>query len=66
VHYVPSSSDLSDLKQRYEWAEAHPEKAQKITERATTFVRSLGTVKWYADLFEEFYEGPLRKVVGTY
>ena len=32
-HYVPVKADLSDLYEQYQWAEAHPEEAEKIAQR---------------------------------
>jgi len=67
VHYVPVISDLTNLKERYEWAESHQEEAQKISERATTFVQqSFGTVAGFSSLFNEFYKEPLAQIVHAY
>lgn len=33
IHYIPFKSDLSDLLDRLNWAEAHPEEAQAIADR---------------------------------
>ena len=33
THYVPVSADLSDLEERFAWAEAHPNAAQQIAQR---------------------------------
>ena len=33
-HYIPVQQDLSDLKQQYDWAEAHPILAQQIATNA--------------------------------
>jgi ABC-type nitrate/sulfonate/bicarbonate transport system substrate-binding protein len=30
VHYIPVATDLSDLEERWRWAETHPEQAQRI------------------------------------
>jgi hypothetical protein len=30
VHFMPVSSDMSDLEERWQWAEANPEEAQRI------------------------------------
>jgi Glycosyl transferase family 90 len=40
-HYVPIHTDLSDLKQKYEWAENNPDKVKEISIRATKFVQML-------------------------
>jgi hypothetical protein len=38
VHYVPVAGDLNDLEAQYQWAEAHPEEVQKISQNAQEFV----------------------------
>ena len=43
VHYVPVEADLSDLRENYEWAEAHPSLAMRISQAATALAMSLGT-----------------------
>jgi ABC-type nitrate/sulfonate/bicarbonate transport system substrate-binding protein len=30
IHYIPVATDLSDLEKLWEWAEAHPQHAQRI------------------------------------
>ncbi|EJK65587.1 hypothetical protein THAOC_13535, partial [Thalassiosira oceanica] len=40
-HYVPVSSHLRDLKQKFRWAEAHPNQAKRISYRATQLARLL-------------------------
>ena len=38
-HYVPVRTDLSDLKDRFEWAESHPTEARQIAQQGTNFSR---------------------------
>lgn len=66
VHYVPVREDLSDLKEKYEWAESHPRMARKISDNATELARSLGTMPGMEGMFRQFYEGKLRQVVEAY
>ena len=66
VHYVPIKEDLSDLKEKYDWAESNPLLAQQISERATMFARSLGTVDGFKDMFTEFYQQPFQNVIDAY
>ena len=35
VHYVPVKADLSDLKEKYDWAEANPTAAKLIADQCT-------------------------------
>ena len=38
-HYIPVKEDLSDLRERYDWARAHDEECRRISETATAWVR---------------------------
>ncbi len=66
VHYVPIKDDLSDLKEKFDWAESHPELAKKISDNATRLAKGLGTHEGFSIMFNEFYETPLRAVVEAY
>ncbi len=61
VHYVPIKADLSDLREKYEWAESHPNEAKQIAEKATEFARSLGTLEGMDAMFRQFLEWPLKQ-----
>lgn len=37
VHYIPVKEDLSDLSEKLDWAQAHPEETQRIAENAKQF-----------------------------
>ena len=39
-HYIPVKEDLSDLRERYDWARAHDEECRRISETATAWVRN--------------------------
>ncbi|KAL7553009.1 hypothetical protein ACHAWF_016247 [Thalassiosira exigua] len=66
VHYVPIKSDLSDLREKYDWAENHPRMARQISDNATLLARSLGTPEGMDALFRRFFEGRLRRAVEAY
>ena len=66
VHYVPIKEDLSDLKEKFDWAETHPELAKRISNNATRLAKILGTQKGFSIMFNEFYENPLRGVIEAY
>ena len=66
VHYIPIREDLMDLKRKFEWAEAHQGLAKRISERATMLSRSLGTPDGFQEMYDEFYEHPLKKSVEAY
>ena len=43
VHYIPLNEDMSDLHEKFLWAESHPEEAFKISKQATQFVKDFIT-----------------------
>jgi len=63
---VPISPDLSDLKDRYDWAEGNPQQAKEIADRATEFMRYLGTPEGFGQLYEEEFVEPLRRIIDAY
>ncbi|KAL7540061.1 hypothetical protein ACHAXR_009832 [Thalassiosira sp. AJA248-18] len=65
-HFVPVSPDLSDLKDKFDWAESHPEEAKRIADQATKFMRHLGTPEGFEQMFEEDFVQPLRRVIEAY
>ncbi|KAL9178380.1 hypothetical protein ACHAXT_000027 [Thalassiosira profunda] len=65
-HYVPVAPDLKDLRQKFDWAESHPEQAKRIADAGTEFMRHLGTPEGFGQMFEEDFVTPLRKVIEAY
>ena len=63
---MPIATDLSDLRQRFEWAESHPVEARGISQRATEFARWMGSVEGFGHLYEEHLLAPLRDVIDAY
>ena len=57
---------MSDLKEKFDWAESHPELAKQISDNATRLAKSLGTLEGFSIMFNEFYDAPLRAVVEAY
>ena len=66
VHYVPVSPDLSDLKEKYEWAESNPGQARTISNQATNFARYLGSPEGFERLFREDFVKPLQNIIDAY
>ena len=65
-HFVPVSPDLSDLKEKFDWAESNPNQAKKIADQATEFMRYLGTPEGFGQMFEEDFVEPLRRIIDAY
>ena len=66
VHYVPISPDLSDLKEKFDWAETHSDSAKQISDKATDFMRYLGTPEGFGHFFQEDFLEPVRKIIEAY
>ena len=66
VHYVPIKSDLSDLKEKYKWAEQNQDNAKEISAAATSLARRLGTNEGMDALFHEIFQDPLGRVIDAY
>jgi len=66
VHYIPINTDLSDLREKYEWAESHPDEARRISENGTSFVRWMASVEGFGRLYEAYLATPLRNAMLAY
>ncbi|KAL9188250.1 hypothetical protein ACHAXT_006628 [Thalassiosira profunda] len=66
IHYVPISEDLSDLKEKFEWAESHPEESKAIAVEATKLMRYLTSPEGYGEMYHQDIVEPLRRVVEAY
>ncbi|KAL7534118.1 hypothetical protein ACHAXR_005643 [Thalassiosira sp. AJA248-18] len=65
-HYIPVSSDLHDLKSKFEWAEAHPDESKWISEQGTAFMRHFISEEGYGQMFQEDFVEPLRRAIEAY
>jgi len=65
-HYIPVSTDLKDLKQKFNWAESHPVEAKRIADASTDFMRELSTPQGYSKMFEQAFVEPLQRVIDAY
>jgi len=65
-HYVPVKQDLSDLKEKYLWAESHQRLARRISENGTKLARTFGSPEGLDAIVKRFYVGPLTKVMDAY
>jgi hypothetical protein len=66
VHYVPIAPDLSDLKEKYDWAEAHPDAAKMIAENGSALVQELSTPEGFGRMYDEDIVSPLRRIIEAY
>jgi len=65
-HYIPINTDLSDLREKYEWAESHQDEARRISESGTSFVRWMASVEGFGQLYEAYLVAPLRNAINAY
>jgi hypothetical protein len=66
THYVPVNSDLKDLKRKFDWAEANPDKAKKIADAGTTLMRHLASPEGYGNMYQQDIVEPLRRIIEAY
>ncbi|KAL7531974.1 hypothetical protein ACHAXR_004343 [Thalassiosira sp. AJA248-18] len=66
VHFIPVSSDLRDLKRKFDWAESHPEQSQKIAKESTMLMRYLTSPEGFEQMFKADMVEPLRRVIEAY
>mmetsp|Transcript_18019 Transcript_18019/g.32746 ORF Transcript_18019/g.32746 Transcript_18019/m.32746 type:complete len:583 (+) Transcript_18019:50-1798(+) len=65
-HYIPVASDLRDLKQKYKWAESHPQAAKLIASNASALMRHLGTPEGFGKMFQEVFVEPVQRIIEAY
>lgn len=65
-HYIPVKEDLSDLKEKFDWAEANQEEARRIAQRSTEWVKVSFGEEGFESTFSKFYREPLKALVGAY
>mmetsp|Transcript_31328 Transcript_31328/g.66475 ORF Transcript_31328/g.66475 Transcript_31328/m.66475 type:complete len:838 (+) Transcript_31328:137-2650(+) len=66
IHYIPVSAGLSDLREKYLWAEAHPREAQAIAEAGTAFMRYMGTEEYWERIVERTFVFRLKPYIDAY
>lgn len=65
-HYIPVNAHLSDLKQKFDWSESHPQQAKRISDAGTTFMRELGTPEGFGKIFDLDFVEPIQRVIDAY
>ncbi len=66
-HYIPVAPDLSDLWEKYFWAESEsPTRARKISEESSKLAATFGTPEGFESIFEEYMRKPLLRVIEAY
>jgi hypothetical protein len=65
-HYIPINMDLNDLREKYEWAESHPNEARQISENGTRFVRWMSSKEGLGQLYDNYLVAPLRNIINAY
>lgn len=65
-HYVPINSNLSDLHEKFKWAESHQLLAKRIAQRAQDFARERVTRHRYQTTFQGLYVNRLGRIADAY
>jgi len=66
VHYIPVKMDLSDLREKFEWAESHPDKAKAISEAASIFFKKMNSKEYMEELYFKYFAHYLGDMVNAY
>ncbi|KAL7429109.1 hypothetical protein ACHAXM_001540 [Skeletonema potamos] len=66
VHYIPVSTELEDLREKYEWAEKHPDEARAISEAGTAFIKYMTSAEYWTRSFDRFFVKRLNSVIVAY
>jgi Glycosyl transferase family 90 len=66
VHFIPVAADLSDLRSRYDWAEAHPEEVKAMAEASTQLADSMFRPDYLNQIYQELFVDYFGKVVQAY
>mmetsp|Transcript_30513 Transcript_30513/g.63825 ORF Transcript_30513/g.63825 Transcript_30513/m.63825 type:complete len:132 (+) Transcript_30513:110-505(+) len=66
IHFIPVNEDLSNLREMYDWAEANSEKAKKISDAATEYVKSSATDHVMKVSYERYFVHSLERVLNAY
>eukprot|EP00584_Thalassiosira_punctigera_P017648 CAMPEP_0172555542 /NCGR_PEP_ID=MMETSP1067-20121228/58472_1 /TAXON_ID=265564 ORGANISM="Thalassiosira punctigera, Strain Tpunct2005C2" /NCGR_SAMPLE_ID=MMETSP1067 /ASSEMBLY_ACC=CAM_ASM_000444 /LENGTH=594 /DNA_ID=CAMNT_0013344067 /DNA_START=115 /DNA_END=1896 /DNA_ORIENTATION=+ len=66
VHYIPVNEDLSNLREMFDWAEANPKDARRISEAATEYVKTRATDHVMKVTYERYFVHSLKRVVDAY
>lgn len=65
-HYIPVDWDLSNLKERYEWAEENPARCKEISQAATELVKYIFSEEYMEDLYQYLYRDHLGRIIDAY
>jgi len=65
-HYVPIQWDLSDLASMYQWAEAHPEDAKRISRSGTELAYRIMGDEYLKLLYQHLFVDTLGQLVHAY
>ena len=65
-HYIPVSTDLSDLDKQLNWAKSNPGECEKISKRASAFVKYMMSAEGLKEHARETFVEPMSKFIQAY
>jgi len=66
THYIPIQTDISDLREKFEWANANPSDARLIALQGQAFAKGLLSTEYMANLYQDLFVDYLGSVVNAY
>jgi Glycosyl transferase family 90 len=55
IHYIPIRTDVSDLEERYHWAEEHPSETEQIARAGTQFAHHMFSKRTIRQELESYF-----------
>lgn len=65
-HYIPVEADLSDLKEKFDWAKAHDDNAREISDSATELMKNMATKQYVKNSYQKYFVDSLDDVIASY
>ncbi len=65
-HYIPVEADLSDLREKFDWAKAHDDDAREISDSATALIKSMATPQYVESAYQKYFIDSLDAVIESY
>jgi hypothetical protein len=66
VHYIPIQLDLSDLREKYDWAEANPREVERIAHSGTMLYQRILSGEYMETVYLDLFIDYLSSVVEAY
>lgn len=63
VHFIPLNLDASDIQEKFEWAEANPDKVKDMIKNANAYMKNWKNIKLYRSVLERVFTRYVQNLV---